>query len=170
MKEPLINELYKEKSKIIYRYLLKIGCSHENAEDIVQMTFIKAIEYMVALDSKNLSAWLFKVAINQYYDLCRKDNKRPTITLDEEIVDIIFVEEDKSVKTVLAKEKATDIQMIIGEMSPTYKNLLLLKYDMELSYEQIGDITGMGQDKIKTYLYRARNEFKKKWEAIEDGR
>lgn len=170
MKQALINELYQEKSKIIYRYLLKIGCSHENAEDIVQVTFIKAIQYMVELDPVNLQAWLFKVAINQYYDLCRRENKRPTVTLEEDAIKNMFVEDDPSIHYLLTKEKAMNIQKVIESLSPTYKNLLLLKYEMALSYEQISDITGMGQDKVKTYLYRARGAFKKRWETNINGR
>ncbi len=41
MNDELINKLFKDNMKIIYKYLLKIGCSHHDAEDIIQDTMLK---------------------------------------------------------------------------------------------------------------------------------
>ena len=67
-----LEKLFAEKMPVIYKYLVKIGCSHADAEDIVQSTFLKAFVYLDAIDAEKISSWLFKVALYQYYDLCRK--------------------------------------------------------------------------------------------------
>lgn len=170
MDEKLIIQLYKEKSDIIYKYLLKRGCSHEDAEDIVQNVFSKAIEYMIYLEKENLSAWLFKVAVNQYYDICRKSKRHPIIEFDEASSNALLDECGDGIKHLIIKEEKQMIKKVFELLSETYKNLLLLKYDMGLSYKQISDITEMSEDKIRTYLYRARNEFKKQWEALNNER
>lgn len=98
------NSILKIKMLIVYKYLIKNGCSHNDAEDIVQDTFIKAIQY---IDGINLN-----------------------------------------------------------KLTPSHKNLLLLKYEMDLTYKDIGEILDISENTVKTYLYRARNNFKKFWEKI----
>lgn len=49
---------------------------------------------------------------------------------------------------------------MLETMNPDYKNILLLKYDYELSYKEISSLLDMKEETIKTNLYRARNQFK----------
>jgi RNA polymerase sigma-70 factor (ECF subfamily) len=66
MDNQLLIELYKKQSKIIFGYLIKNGCSKEEAEEIMQDSFTKAIQYMDGVAKDKLSSWLFKVAVNQF--------------------------------------------------------------------------------------------------------
>ena len=165
MTDDLITSLYKEKAVIIKKYLIKNGCSLLDAEDIVQGTFVKAIQYMVELHENNLSAWLFKVALHAYYDLCRKNNRFPSCSIEDQ--NQFFnglADELDGEKLLLSKEKAEEITQVVNRLNPNQRNLLLLKYEMELSYKEIAELTDMDEKTIKTYLYRARLAFKKKWE------
>lgn len=155
MNDELINKLFKDNMKIIYKYLLKIGCSHHDAEDIIQDTMCKTIEYIDVIDANKISSWLFKVALNKYYDLCRKKSKHPSVNID-----------DKNFITSIFSEFSTqcneqiDIESILNRLNSTYRNLLILKYDIGLSYKDMSKILDMNEDKIRTYLYRARKSFK----------
>lgn len=155
MNDGLINKLFKDNMKIIYKYLLKIGCSHHDAEDIIQDTMCKFIEYIDVIDIDKISSWLFKVALNKYYDLCRKKSKYPSVNID-----------DKNFITSIFSEFSTqcneqiDIESILNRLNSTYRNLLILKYDIGLSYKDMSKILDMNEDKIRTYLYRARKSFK----------
>jgi len=155
MSDELINKLFKDNMKIIYKYLLKIGCSHHDAEDIIQDTMCKTIEYIDVIDTNKISSWLFKVALNKYYDLCRKKSKYPSVNID-----------DKNFITSIFSEFSTqcneqiDIESILNRLNSTYRNLLILKYDIGLSYKDMSKILDMSEDKIRTYLYRARKSFK----------
>lgn len=62
----VLTELYNRQAKIIYRYLLKYGCRKEEAEEIVQESFIKAIQYIDSVEERKLPSWIFKVALNNY--------------------------------------------------------------------------------------------------------
>ena len=163
MKIETIEELYQEKFQVIFKYLISIGCSKENAEDIVQNTFYKAIENMVHLEVHNLSAWLFKVSIHQFYDLCRRKQRFPKINIDDSAFITYFIQEETGEDILLLKEFQGDIHTLLDELKPSYKNLLLLKYDLGLSYEEISAMLDMKVETIRTTLYRARNEFKRKW-------
>ena len=158
-----IEDLYQKKFKIIYKHLLNLGCSRENAEDIVQNTFYKALENMAHLEVKNLSAWLFKVSIYQFYDVCRRNQHFPKVNIDDHAFITFFIQEETGEDLLLLKEFHGDIRNILDELKPSYKNLLLLKYDLELSYEEISIIVDMKVETVRTTLYRARKEFKGKW-------
>ena len=163
MKTETIEDLYREKFQIIFKYLISIGCSKENAEDIVQNTFYKAIENMVHLEVKNLSAWLFKVSIHQFYDLYRRKQRFPKVNINDHAFITFFIQEETSEDLVLLKEFQGDIRNLLDELKPSHKNLLLLKYDLGLSYEEISIMLDMKMETIRTTLYRARIEFKQKW-------
>lgn len=169
LNDDLITSLYKEKAAIIKNYLIKNGCSLLDAEDIVQGTFVKAIQYMVELHEKNISAWLFKVALHAYYDLCRRNKRQPICSIeDQEQFFIGLADELNGEKMLLSKERAEEIARVVNRLNANQRNLLLLRYEMELSYKEIAELLDMDEKTIKTYLYRARLAFKKKWEETSD--
>ncbi|MEL4026988.1 sigma factor-like helix-turn-helix DNA-binding protein [Lysinibacillus endophyticus] len=53
-------------------------------------------------------------------------------------------------------------------MQEIYKQLLLLKYELELSYNEIALLLGMKEETVRTYLFRARKEFQKKWRDLHE--
>jgi RNA polymerase sigma factor (sigma-70 family) len=170
MKNDITTEFWEIPARNIYKYLIKIGCSPADAEDIVQDTLCKALEYLDGLDADTLTSWLFKVAINKYRDLCRKRNRREILNTDaEEFIDSLSSEPTGEI-FVLNKERINMVKDILDSMSITNKYLLVMKYSMDLSYKQIGRLLGLSEKMVKTYLYRARNNFRKEWEAKEYGR
>ena len=80
--EPMENKefeaIYRENAAIVLRYLLHMGCSPEDAEDLVQDTFVKAL---LSIDSFRggckLSVWLCQIAKHKFYDLLRKRKQEP---------------------------------------------------------------------------------------------
>lgn len=163
MSNELINEMFEKKMNLIYKYLIKLGCSEANAEDIVQDTFYKALKYIDGIQTEKLSSWLFKVAINKYYDLCRKNNRHIQLSLHEDIFKE-SLKEDKLVEDfILDLEKKEEILKCLSSISEVQKNLLVFKYDMGLSYKEIAEILDINENTVKTYLFRAREQFKKVW-------
>lgn len=55
-------------------------------------------------------------------------------------------------------------------MKDGYKDLLILEYEMEFSYLEIGKLLNMNENTARAYLYRARNQFKRLWgeDKLED--
>jgi len=163
MSNELINEMFQKKMNLIYKYLIKLGCSQENAEDIVQDTFYKALKYIDGIQADKLSSWLFKVAVNKYYDLCRKNNRHIHLSLDEDIFKESLSDSRLVEDFILDLERKEEILKILNSISDTNKNLLLFKYDMGLSYKEIAELLDINENTVKTYLFRARDQFKKVW-------
>ncbi|WFD09399.1 RNA polymerase sigma factor [Tepidibacter hydrothermalis] len=158
---------FKEKMNLLYKYLLKIGANDQDAQDIVQETFYKAMLYMNGLDEKNISAWLFKVAINQYYTMVSK-NKR-YLKIQENMNSIFEEAKTYEIEEIMENKYLNEkIVRALDRINEKYKKLLLLKYNMNLSYDEIGLLLNTSTNNVKTYLYRGRKEFKKVWEEMKD--
>lgn len=67
-----IYRLIKKDLSLIYKYLISIGASKEDSEDIIQETFIKTYENIDILIDGNIKAWMLKVSINKFYTLYKK--------------------------------------------------------------------------------------------------
>lgn len=153
-------ELYvvlEEKSGVIFKYLIKIGANPRDAEDIIQEALYKFILYIDSVDPNKSISWLFRVAINQYYDLCRKQQKHILVSFEKfEFVDDTLLPEEYVPRSEMKKE----IQAILDQLTPLHKQLLLLKYELDLSYGEIAEMLDLNLGTLKTYLFRARKSFK----------
>ena len=74
MKHEVLQKLYQAYMKQIYFYLQKVGCNQADAEDIVQDTFAKAIEYFEAIEVSKFRSWLFRVALTNFMIFVEKRN------------------------------------------------------------------------------------------------
>jgi RNA polymerase sigma-70 factor (ECF subfamily) len=167
MRNELLEQLFKNKASIIYRYLLKIGCSHHDAEDIVQDAIFKALIYLEAIEEDKLGAWLFKVALNRYYDFCRKNKRHPLDSFDSENI-LHYLPVYHPEDQVLENEQKQQIARVLKELSGISQNLLILKYVVGLSYREAAEMLDINEQKAKTYIYRAKQKFRHHWRELND--
>ena len=147
----------------MYRYLLKHGCRKEVAEEIVQDSFVKAIEHFNAVEPESLSAWVFKVALNNYRNYLKKASVREELLIDE-VHFLIKLSKDNELEDIfLLEERTREVHDCLNSLKESYRELLILKYEMELSYKDIGKLLALPDQTVKTYLFRARTAFKKVW-------
>jgi len=169
MNDDIITQLYISQMSIIYKYLIKLGCSKQEAEDIVQESFTRAMEHMDGVRVEKLRSWLFTVAVNVFRTF-RKRNNRLSFSLDEEQYYNNFCNEDDVEKSILVAEKGNYVKKTLESLKQQYRTLLLMKYQADLSYKQISILLGIPENTVRTYLYRAREEFKERWSESYEGR
>ncbi|MBD8034325.1 RNA polymerase sigma factor [Solibacillus merdavium] len=152
-----------EEAQIVFKYLLKIGATKEDAEDVTQETIMKTIECLSQIQAKNLRAWLFKVALHRYYTLYNKNKRSVSLSNDEmqQFQSSLNIEEH-----LLIDEQNQTLHKALQGLSSTYQQLLIMKYFMDLSYKEMAAILDVSENHIRTYLQRARQALKKKWEDL----
>ncbi|MFJ7362552.1 RNA polymerase sigma factor [Peribacillus frigoritolerans] len=151
------NELNSELN-IVYRYLRKLGISQADAEDVVQETAYKYLLYYDTIQTSKIRSWLIRVSLNFHYDQCRKQ-RRYDLNLNEglletdkkELPEVVFLE----------KERIREVGYALSKVKPHYQELLLLKYQSGLSYEEISKLLEKPISSIKTNLFRARKQLAK---------
>lgn len=164
----LLLEIYKKQAKMIYFYLKKNGCSHEDAEDIVQESYTKFIAYSNAVSSHKALSYIFTISMNEFKKLLRKQGKEQFISIDNNNFWDNFANEQDTELSVLTNEINHEISFVLDRIQEIFKQLLLLKYELELSYKEIALLLGMKEETVRTYLFRARKEFQKKWRELHE--
>lgn len=161
------NEELNIELNIVFRYLVKKGVSHSDAEDAVQETAYKYLQYSDTIRSSKVRSWLIRVALNYYYDQCRK-NEKYIFNEDEKIQEHVVDELPEMI--IIAKERAEEFNKLLSLLRPLYSELILLKYESNLSYNEISQLLGISISAVKTNLFRARKKFFKIYEEGNDGR
>ncbi|MBS4223506.1 RNA polymerase sigma factor [Lederbergia citrea] len=168
MNESILGEKLYEQLEIVKRYLIKMGASLQDAEDVVQDTAYKFLIYIDSMNIRHIEAWLFRAAVNQYVDLCRKRTRQRNILLKFNYEELF--EEYTPEAAILQKELKADISSLLDRLKPKYAEVLLLKYSADLKVTDIAVLYDMKANSVKTMLYRARKDFIKEYRRYEDER
>lgn len=165
-----MNELNKNNAlntelNIVYRYLRKLGISQADAEDAVQETAYKYLLYYDSIKASKIRSWLIRVALNFYYDQCRKQ-QRYKLDLDANVTKLVAA--DQPEELFLEKERNNHLSFAISKLKPYFKELLLLKYQSGLSYKEIAELLGSNINSVRTNLFRARKQLAKIYKEESD--
>lgn len=166
MDSQFLLEIYNKQAKMIYFYLKKNGCSHEDAEDIVQESYMKYIAYRSGVSSDKALSYIFTIAMNEFKKKLKKKGKEQVISIDDHHFWNNFTGDQDTESSVLNFEMNLEISLTLEKMKEVYRQLLVLKYELELSYNEIALLLGMKKETVRTYLFRARKEFQEKWRDL----
>ena len=133
MNDSMMVKKLNEILKFVYSYLIKMGASKEDAEDIIQDTAYKFLQYIDSVQLNNIQSWLFRVAVNQYYDMSRKKSRRRDILLKFNLQEI-FEEEINSIYG----EKISKVEYLEGDLYTAY----VVKDGKEVPYVTVNARTG----------------------------
>lgn len=145
----------------LYNLAYRILHSHEEAEDVVQETFLNVFRALPNFKGDRFSPWVYKIASNLCLDFLRR--RRPnTVSLDApvgedgEMIREIPDEAGLPEETALAEALGLDIQKAIDSLPPKYRAVIVLRHVEDLTYEEIADILNLPLGTVKTRLFRAR--------------
>lgn len=154
--------LWNKYNKQIFANVLKLVRSIDDADDIVQDTFLKAFN---ALHSYNhtfpFPAWLYKIASNTCIDYFRRKRIRPISieNINREGGDIYDIIPDKSTPIdvhIINNEMKEALLKAVELLPLRYKQCIQLRHFEELSYEEISLTMNLPLGTIKITLFRAR--------------
>jgi RNA polymerase sigma-70 factor, ECF subfamily len=147
----------------IYRLGLKMLGDSADAEDVLQNTFLKALQHLPNFEGRSsLSTWLYRIAANEALMMLRK--RRPTIPVDEnadEIDDDFTPAQFTDWCCLPEQEFLTDeskhhLDLAIQRLPETLKVVFLLRDIEGLSIRETSEALGLSETAVKTRLLRAR--------------
>lgn len=149
------NALYEQHAEQVYRFLLRLCADPHLAEDLMQDTFLKAMEKIETFDNRcKFTTWLCQIAKNTYYDNLKKKKRHAIISLpDNETA----LEEDSLEEKLIEKETVHEIRKIIHQLQEPYKEVFLLRFYAELSFKEIGQIFDKSQVWGRVTYLRAKD-------------
>ena len=153
----------------IYNMIYQMIKNREEAEDLVQETFIKAFHSLESYnDHYAFSTWLYKIAFNHCIDAIRRKKlktrplDKPIHLHDGEVRHEIRDESRNPEKSLMFEEKRQRIQETIESLPERYRVAILLRHREERSYEEISEILKIPIGTVKARIFRAREILKKK--------
>lgn len=155
-------ELINRYEKPLLRYSLRLIKDYDAVEDIVQDTFISVYKNINSFDPKRkFSSWIYRITHNKTVNEIRKHSR--ISNLNEEIkIENENNEHKKTEKKLDEKNISKTIQKEIDKLSLKYKEVIILRYMQEKSYEEISDILQIPRNtvgtRMKRGLERLRNE------------
>lgn len=147
-------EVVKEYSEQLYWQIRRIVLSHEDANDLLQNTFIKAwsnLEYFRG-DAK-MSTWLYRIALNECLNFLNKQRAQNQMSLEDAETNMMNkLESDPYFdgdETQLLFEKA------IQTLPEKQRMVFNLKYFQEMKYEDMSEILGTSVGALKASYHHA---------------
>ena len=139
--------------------------NEQDARDVVQEAFLRAFKSFGGFHGSNGRAWLLTIVRNTSYTLLKKNRVADLTTpFDEEIhpSDHEYV----SAATILERsEDAERIREAMDELPAEFREILTLRHQEDLSYEEIADIAQIPPGTVMSRLARARVKLKERLAA-----
>lgn len=146
--------IVKEYSQPLYWQIRRLVYTHEDANDILQNTFIKAwlnIEYFRG--EAKMSTWLYRIALNECLNFLNKQRASNRLSIDEADSETLnklesdaYFDGDQTQKIFL---KA------IHQLPEKQRMVFNLKYFKEMKYEDISEILGTSTGALKASYHHA---------------
>ena len=145
--------LFRELRKPLLRYLVCLGLSHDEAQDVVQDAFLSLHRHVSSGGSaENTRAWLYRVAHNQARNRQASYDRRFSAPLDEGVdapMDGATPEQ-----AILEKEKFLRLGSAIRTLAASERECLLLRAS-GLRYREIGEVLGIATSTVADIVDRA---------------
>ena len=160
-------EFYKLTSPKAYFIALKITQNEHDTEDILQESYIKALEKINEIDaSQNVTSWFLKIVSNKSKDLL-KSKKRIVFESEEETIFEEIPEEKAEFcpeENLNQEELRLEVMAAIDELTAEKRACIMMMYFGEMSVKEIAESIEVPETTVKNRLYTARKDLKTKFE------
>lgn len=155
-----VDSWVKQYSREFYQYAYLRLNRHEDAEDVVQLTFIKAFRaFNTFKPGSSEKAWLYTILNNNLKDHLRRVSGRPQQSpIDEEIdIENLMVDPKDSPELALIKKQEQDLlSRGIANLPEHFAAPLLMREVSDMSYKDIADYLSVPIGTVMSRLSRAR--------------
>ena len=162
LKDPLTREasyrlLISTHKQRLYWHIRKIVLNHENADDVLQNTFIKVFRHIDGFKGESkLYSWMFRIATNESISFLKKEAKHLRVvmkTLQEQRVDNL-----KADVYFDGDEIQLKLQKAIISLPQKQQLVFNMKYFDDLKYEEISEILDTSVGALKASYHHARKK------------
>ncbi len=155
--------LVRRYQKLVYNVIYQMLRNHDTASDLTQDTFLKAYKALPSFDTKkSFKPWLLKIATNLSLNSIR-DNKHQQ-SLDE------LLEVNPQAEPIAVEDVEQEVEWrvsqhmlfeALGELPLKQREAFVLRYQHDLPYEEIAEISELSVSSVKSLLFRARENLRK---------
>ena len=153
-KELGFRQLIETYQKPVYQVIRRMVLIHEDADDLTQNTFIKAYKALDRFEgNSSLFTWLYRIATNESLTFLEKKKKRFFFSLDDHQEKLESYIDSSA--TLSGDEIQVKLQKCLLKLPDKQRLVFHLKYEEDLSYEEISKITGTTVGALKASYHHA---------------
>ena len=156
----------------VFALVLRMIGNRAEAEDLAQEVFVQVFKAIGSFRGESkLSTWIYRIAVN----LCKNRSKYLRVRHSGQEEQLEALQEraalgdakganvanvERPDEMMAGKQVEHIVQTAILELEPTFRECLVLRDVEDLSYEEIGAITGLPEGTVKSRIHRARAQLK----------
>jgi RNA polymerase sigma-70 factor (ECF subfamily) len=147
----------------LFSYLYRLVGNREETEDLLQNVFVKVYNNLNRFDQqKKFSSWIYRIAHNEAVNFLKKRGKKKFVSLED-----VSTSKDKLEMSTperspadfwIKKELKKEVEEAMEKIPPKYKEVLVLRYFLDKSYEEMSEILGKPVNTVGTLLNRAKKK------------
>ena len=154
-------ELYRRYAPAIFRFCRRALATREDAEDATTEIFMKVRQKLGTFDSSRpFAAWLYKVAGNHCWDTLRRRRIRQDLETGD--LDTLPLEhpDPSQLERLQAEHTSEQVRAGLAKLPDRARMALVLRYNADMSYEEIADTLGVRRAFVGVLLLRARHQLR----------
>ena len=159
-------KVIKHYSTQLYWQIRRMVINHDNTNDILQDTFVKAwININHFRGEAKLSTWLHKIAINESITFINKERNRLSVSIDDG--DTFLVNNLMADEWWDGDELQTQLQKAINKLPEKQRLVFNMRYFDEMKYEDISEILGTSVGALKASYHHAVKKIEEFFSSID---
>lgn len=153
--------LVERHSRNIFRLAFRIMENEQDAEEIVQDTFLRAYRALDGFESRaNFGTWIYRIAVNRCYDLLKQRKLRPQVHANEELDEPVVVEQipaknPSPERNLLSREIEVRVRSAVEQLTASERIAFVLRHFEGRSIEEIARALDVRQGAAKNRVHRA---------------
>jgi RNA polymerase sigma-70 factor (ECF subfamily) len=141
----------------VQRYVASLGL-REGSQEVVQDTFVRAFGSLDAFRGESsLRTWLFTIARRLVADTRRAERRRRPVV---PVLESDAATEYDALDQLIAGESRQRMQDAIGRLSPTQREVFVLRVSEGLSYKEIATVVGTTEGAARVHYHNALRQVK----------
>ncbi len=164
-KEGSFETLVRRHQAGVFSFLCRITGDADEAADVAQEVFLKTFANLEQFnESFRFKTWLYRIAANAAVDRRRRRRRAPARCASPEAAPgepELRSREPGPDEILEARETRERLESAIGRMPASYREVLLLRFQGEMPYEEISAVTGHPIGTVKNRIFRAREILKR---------
>lgn len=159
--------LVRRHQRKVLRLAAKYVGSTAAATDVAQNTFIEVYRALPSYRANGkFSSWLYRLLLNQ----CRM-SRRASARQDERLRELAMVAGEElhgqSPESILARERRREVESALGQLSDKLREVVVLRFVSELSYEEISEVLDIPVGTVKSRLFAGLDKLRQQLERDE---
>src|SRR5271167_2295781 len=154
-------ELYRQYAPAIFRFCRRVLPTREDSEDATTEIFMKVRQKLGTYDSSRpFTAWLYKVASNHCWDTLRRRRIRQDLETGD--LDTLPLEhpDPSQLERLQTEHTSNEVRAGLAKLPDRARMALVLRYNADMSYDEIADTLGVRRTFVGVLLLRARHQLR----------